>query len=168
MPTIGAEFSIEHFRQVNSSPQLEITLDSTSSTPYLDAVYQVINAPRATLNTDEEEDLIEEKPKIAATRTLGIKTPNKAPAHVTIKGVHIYTANPKQARVLEKVCCKFPTLWEDTSPINVLLKQRMKIPLVDNYLDVVKLNSQPYPLSQKDCTLLDKKHNLLYKQERLS
>ena len=47
------------------------------------------------LNIDKEEDLIEEKPKIVATWMLSIKTPNKAPIYITIKGIYIYTTNSK-------------------------------------------------------------------------
>ena len=130
-------------------------------------VCQVINAPLKPLSVlfdgGEAHDALEEKPKVPTSfTTLGIKTPDEAPSVVTAEGVHVYAVNRKQVRALEKLCAKHPKLWVDSGPINVPLDRQMKIPLLDNYLDLVKFNSCAYPLGQKDCVLLDKRHDLLH------
>jgi len=132
----------------------------------------VINAPpkpsSVLFDGSETRNALEEKPKVPTSfTTLGIKTPNEAPSVVTAKGVHVYAANRKQARALEKLYAKHPKLWVNSGPINVPLDHQIKIPLLDNYLDLVKLNSHTYPLGQKDHILLDKRHDLLHAQNRL-
>ena len=89
-------------------------------------VCQVINAPLKPLSVlfdgGEAHDALEEKPKVPTSfTTLGIKTPDEALSVVTAEGVHVYAANCKQARALEKLCAKYLKLWVDLGLIDVPL-----------------------------------------------
>ena len=73
------------------------------------------------------------KPRIPSQHSFGMKAPEDAPRLVTDKGIHIYAGNRPGARKLQRLCERYPEMWEETGPIDIPEDQTMKIPLVDGY-----------------------------------
>jgi hypothetical protein len=176
--SMGGEFTLNNQTravcdgQANGSVTPELPLDqqveqSDSSTPYLDAVYSMID-PETSKPTEEPIVLDDEaKPRLSEINTtLGIKAPENAPYQVSKHGVRVYAGDPKHARKFRHLCDLYPKVWEDKGPIKVPLDRQMKVPLVDGYQNV-KLNSRPYPLSRRDREVLDKVHDTLHAQGRM-
>jgi hypothetical protein len=63
---------------------------------------------------------------------LVIKTPANILKLVTKKEIHIYAKNRTIASKFKKIVKKHSTIWTDQGIINLLLKQQLKVPLVDS------------------------------------
>jgi hypothetical protein len=61
-----------------------------------------------------------------------IKTPANIPELVTKKKIHIYTKNHTIASKFKKIVNKHLIIWTNQGIIDLLLKQQLKILLVDS------------------------------------
>ncbi len=108
-----------------------------------------------------------QKPRISpVASTLGLKIPENAPCIVTGTGISIYSGDPRKARVFQKLCEAYPSIWQDNGPIDMSEEEMMKIPLVEGWQNT-KLNFRAYPLGREERAILDKKHDALHEQGRM-
>ncbi|SRR6266699_1233937 len=73
------------------------------------------------------------KPLIALKPfNLGIKIPENALYIVIKSGIYIYSRDPQEVCVFQKICEKYPAIWENQDIIDIPEKHMMKILLVES------------------------------------
>lgn len=158
---LGAEFTLTD----EILNMFEVVSPGSTSDEHTCAVFNLTQEELGTIGLDA----LDAKPRLEkdVPGSLNIGTPTDAPSLVTNDGIHIYNLDPSKARRLQKIAEAYPELWVDKGPIDMPEDQQMKVPLAEGWQNA-KLGCHPYPVSKRDKEVIDKKHDQLHEQGRLS